>query len=246
MREPGGIGLRERLRPAMVAALLAGAVIGGWAGAYMHGSGMFYSDLFVGAVLLVVVAVAGVGAALAARTRRAGHAQTLTTFVVVTVTATGALFLVSPPYRGADPGTWYFGRATMRIAELPPFEWPMGSRCKILDGEASVSSAEVNLRTNAAQQVGAAIGFAPSGSWPQPGIVITVFTMSENEPISPTSYAADFGSGATVVPDGADGLRGHIRFAADRLPGEFRSPAPGEPARVTGTLEWDCTVPPSP
>ena len=37
----------------MVVALIAGAVIGGWAGAYMHGSGMFYSDLFVGAMLLV-------------------------------------------------------------------------------------------------------------------------------------------------------------------------------------------------
>lgn len=246
MSASGGTRLRERLRPAMVVALIAGAVIGGWAGAYMHGSGMFYSDLLVGAVVLVVIAIAGVGAAVATHTERSDMARILAGFMVMTVVATGALFIISPPYRGPNPGIEYFGRATMRIAELPPFEWPMGSRCKILDNETSVFSAEVNLRTKAKQQVGASMGFVPSGWRPQPGIGISLVTMEENSPISPAFYNANFGSGAEVVLDSADGLRGHLSFSADRVPDQSRSPKPEEPAHLTGTLEWDCTLPPSP
>jgi hypothetical protein len=231
----------------MVVALMAGAVIGGWAGAYMHGSGMFYSDLLVGAVVLVVIAIAGVGAVVATYTDRSEMARTLTGFVVMTVVATGALFIISPPYRGPNPGVEYFGRATMRIAELPPFEWPMGSRCKILDNETSVFSAEVNLRANAKQQVSASMGFVPSGWRPQPGIGISLVTMEEDSPISPAFYTANFGSGADVVMDSADGLRGHLRFSANLEPDQFRTPKPDEPARLTGTLEWDCTAsPPGP
>jgi len=240
----GGIRLRERLRPAMVVALIAGAVIGGWAGAYMRGSGLFYSDLFVGAILILIVAIAGVAAA--ARTPRDETARALAGFAVMTVVATGALFMISSPYRGANPGVEYFGRATMRIAELPPGEWPMGSRCKILDGEASVFSSEVNLRVASKQQVGAAMQFVPGGSWPRAGISISLYTTSENSAISPVFYTADFGSGAEVVMDSADGLRGRLGFSADRIPDQSRSPKPEEPAYLAGTLEWDCTVSPSP
>ena len=225
----------------MVIALMAGAVIGGRAGSYMHGSGMFYSDLFVGAMLLVVVAIAGVGAAVASRTARRELARTLTGFVAMTVVATAALFIISPPYRGPNPGTEYFGRATMHADELPPFEWSMGARCKILDGGASVFSAEMNLLEYLEQSIGAAMQFIPSGSWPRPGISISLWTMPE----SPAFYAADFGNGADVVMDSADGLRGHVQFALDRVPDQFRSPRPDEPDHLTGTLEWDCTVPPS-
>jgi hypothetical protein len=225
----------------MIVALIAGAVIGGWAGAYMRGSGMFYSDLFVGAMLLVVVAIAGVGAAVATYTERRELARALTGFVVMTVVATAALFIISPPYRGSNPGTEYFGRATMHADELPPFEWSMGARCKILDGGASVFSAEMNLREYADHDVGAAMQFIPSGSWPRPGISISLWTPPE----SPAFYAADFGSGAEVVLDSADGLRGHVEFALDRAPDQFRSPRPDEPDQLTGTLDWDCTVPPS-
>jgi len=244
--DSGGIRPWQRLRPVVVVAVIAGAVIGGWAGAYMHGSGMFYSDLFVGAVLILVVAIAGVGAAAAARSHQDGAAQALAGFAVMTVIATGVLFVISPPYRGPNPGVEYFGRATMRIAELPPGEWPMGSTCKILDGEASVFSVAVNLRTDAEQQIDASVSFVPSGWRPQPGIWISVWPRGVDSPTSLTFYAADFGNGADVVMDSADGLRGHVRFSASPVPDQSRPPAPDEPDHLTGTLEWDCTVPPPP
>jgi hypothetical protein len=240
MSDSGGIGLGERVRLRMVVALLSGAAIGGWAGAYMRGSGMFYSNLFVGAVLLVVVAIAGVGAVAATRTKRRELARALTGFATVAVVAAATTFTTSSPYRGVNPGTTFDGSATMRTAELPPFEWPMGSRCLIRDDETSVFSAEVNLRYATEQTIGAAMQFMPSGSWKRPGISISLLTM----PDTPAFYAADFGNGAEVELDSADGLRGRVKFALDRAPDQFRSPRPDEPARLTGNLEWDCTVPP--
>jgi len=241
MSDAGGIRLRERLRPALVVALIAGAVIGGWAGAYMRGSGMLYSDLFVGAILVLIVAVAGVAAVAAARAGQDETARALAGFAVMTVVAAGVLFAISSPYRGVNPGVVHFGRATMRAAEMPPFEWRMGSRCLIRDGEASVFSAEMNLREASKQDVGAAMQFVPGGSWPRPGLSISLMSPPE----SPVFYTADFGAGAEMAMDSADGLRGHVRFSADRVPDQFRSPGP-EPARLTGSIEWDCTVPPSP
>ena len=235
--------IRRWVRPcrSMVVALLAGAAIGGWSGAYMRGSGMFYSDLLVGAVLILVVVAAGMGAAVSAHLDQAAATRALTGFAIVAVVAAGTMFTISSPYRGVNPGTTYFGRATMRTAELPPFEWPMGSRCLIRDNETSVFSTEVNLRYATVQSISAAMQFIPSGSWPRPGISIAVVTIPE----SPAFYAADFGNGAEVVLDSADGLRGHVQLALDRAPDQLRSPRPDEPARLTGTLEWDCTVPPS-
>jgi hypothetical protein len=242
MGDAGGSSQRVRPRPAVVIALLAGAVIGGWSGAYMRGSGMFYSDLFVGAVLVLIVTIAGVGAAVAAHVDQDGAARALKGFALMAVIAAAITFAISPPYRGENPGVTSFGSATMRIAELPPFEWPMGSRCLIRDGETSVFSTEVNLRYATRQTVGASMHFIPSGSWPRPGISIGLVTMPEG----PAFYAADFGRGADAVLDSADGLRGHVRFSLDRAPDQVRSPRPDEPDHLTGTLEWDCTVPPSP
>jgi hypothetical protein len=239
--DSGGIRPTERLRPALVVALIAGAVIGGWAGAYMRGSGMFYSDLFVGAILVLIVAIAGVAAAAAARTHRDETARALAAFAAMTVVAAGVLFAISSPYRGVSPGVVHFGRATMRADELPPFEWRMGSSCLIRDGEASVFSAEMNLRAASELNVSATFQTIPTGSWPRPGISIALVAPAT----SPVFYAADFGNGAEMAMDSADGLRGHLRFSAERVPDQLRSPGP-EPARLTGSIEWDCTVPPSP
>jgi hypothetical protein len=207
----------------------------------MRSSGMFYSDLFVGAVLIVVVAIAGLAAAVAARTRSDMTARVLAAFAGMTVIATAVMFVVSSPYRGVNPGAWSFGRASMRADELPPFAWRMGSRCLIRDGEASLFSAEVNLREAADQWVGGAFQVIPSASWPQPGISISVVSPPE----SPVFYTADFGEGAVIVLDTSDGLRGHMTFTATRTPGESASPG-REPDQLTGSLEWDCTTPPSP
>ncbi len=57
------------LRGGVVVGLIAGALLGGWGGSYMRSSGMFFSDLFVGAILIVVVVIAGIAAAVAAKTR---------------------------------------------------------------------------------------------------------------------------------------------------------------------------------
>jgi len=236
-----GTRLRERLRPSLVVALIAGAVLGGWAGAYMRGSGMFYSDLFVGAILILFVAAAGVAAGAAARAGQDEAARALAGFAVMTVVAAGILFAISSPYRDADPGVVHSGRATLRAAELPPFEWRMGSRCLIRDGEASVFSVEMNAREASEQYVGVSMRFVSSGAWPRPGLSISLFSPPE----SLILYTADLGDGATSVLDSADGLRGHVRFSANRVPDQSRSPGP-EPARLTGSIEWDCTVPPSP
>ncbi len=241
MSNVGGSPLRERLRPAVVVGLVAGALLGGWGGAYMRGSGMFYSDLFVGAFLVVVVLIAGVAAAVAARAHSDEAARALAGFAGMTVVATAVMFAVSSPYRGVNPGVWYFGRASMRAEELPPFTWRMGSRCLIRDGEASLFSAEVNLREAADQAVGATFQVIPSGSWPQPGISISLMDPS----MTFVFYTADFGEDAELVLDTPDGLRGHVTFLATKVPDQSASPGP-EPDQLTGSLEWDCTVPPSP
>jgi hypothetical protein len=99
----------------------------------------------------------------------------------------------------------------------------------------------MNLREASDQSVGAAFQVIPTGGWPRPGLSISLLS----PPASPVFYTADFGDGADLTMDSADGLRGHVRFSANRVPDQLRSPG-AEPARLTGTIEWDCTVPPSP
>ncbi len=83
-------------------------------------------------------------------------ARVLAAFAGMTVIATAVMFVVSSPYRGVNPGVVVLRPRRLRADELPPFAWRMGSRCLIRDGEASLFSAEVNLRVAADQWVGAA------------------------------------------------------------------------------------------
>ena len=231
-----------RLRPATAAALLAGAAAGGWAGWFMRSSGMFYSDLFVGGVLAVVVLAAGLGAAAAAVTHRDRAAHSLAGFAITAVVATGVLFAVAPSYRGPDAGTDRLGRATIHIAELVPAEGVAIARCRTRDGEPSVFRVEASSPGSAGQSVSLTLQIGPStvGGWPVPWLRGSLVTMPE----SPILYATAPGSVEPVL-DSADGLRGHLRFTAEREPDPYH-PAGSAPARLSGTLEWDCTTPLAP
>jgi hypothetical protein len=69
VNKPGIVERWQLLRPGMVAAVVAAIAVGGWAGATIKSSGMMYTNLFVAGCLLLVLAVAGLGALAAAHTR---------------------------------------------------------------------------------------------------------------------------------------------------------------------------------
>ena len=67
---------RQLSQPGVIAAFVAGIGLGGVAGATFKGSGMFFSNLILGGVLLALLVFVGLGSMAAAAMHRTGVART--------------------------------------------------------------------------------------------------------------------------------------------------------------------------
>lgn len=239
MVEPGSRRPRPRMRPEFVAAIVAGALIGGWAGIVMRGSGMFFSNVILAGSLLVVLAIVGVGAVAARLTGRATVARAAGGFVGVTVIATVAAYAVAPPYRSPDAGADHPGRVTVHVAEPRPTDWSEAAFCRTRERGTPVFRVFANHQEANERTVSITLNLGEGATPGGDELWISILAV----PAGVTQYVTS-GGGLDVTLGGAEGLTGSARFAAPKEPAARRSPDL-EPARLTGTIDWTCEPSPS-
>lgn len=233
--EPGHIRPAQRARPIIVAPIIVGILIGGWAGMVMRGSGMFFSNLILAGCLAVVLAIVGAAALAAGLTGRGDAARAAAGFVGTTVVATVVAYVVAPPYRSPDAGIDHPGRIIVHIAEPAVVEWSEAAICRTRERDTPVFRVSANHQEAGERTVGITLNLG-QGSTPDGNeLWISVLAL----PAGITQYLAPPGSGLAVTLDGPDGLTGSARFTAPREAGAYRSPD-AEPATLSGTIEWAC------
>jgi hypothetical protein len=232
---PGILEASPRIRPGMVAAVAAGIAAGGVAGAIMRGSGMMYTNLFVAACLLIVVALAGLGALAAALTGRTSAARGLAGFAGVAVITTGIAYVIAPPFRDPNADPIHRGSATVHTAELAPSEWVGQVTCRTGPGDPAVFLVWMPHVRVGDKDVAVLLNLRP-GATPVQADKLTIATLS---PTVIADYIASPGDGLDTTLIDATGLSGALRFSADVLPNPARLHNP-EIDRVTGTFEWTC------
>ena len=240
MVQPGSSPPRQRVRSEIVAAIVAGVLVGGWAGAVMRGSGMFFSSVILAGCLFVVLAIVGVGAVAAGLTGRDTASRASAGFVSLAVIATVVAYTVAPPYRSPDAGIDNPGRVTVHIAEPTPVEWSEAAFCRTRERDAPVFRVFANHQETKERTVGVTLNLGQGATPGGDEFWISLLAL----PAGVTQYVVSSGSGLDVTLASADGLTGSARFAAPRESGAYRSPDP-EPARLTGTIEWTCEPTPS-
>ena len=139
MNRPGIVERWQLSQPGVIAAVVAGIVLGGAAGATFKGSGMFFSNLILGGGLLLVLVFVGLGAIVARLAHRADEARILAVFTGVTVIATGVVYALAPRYRSTSDPIDHGGDATLHIAEYAETEWRAQARCRRGPLETTVS-----------------------------------------------------------------------------------------------------------
>ncbi len=241
MNTPGIIERWQLRRPEMLVAVVAGIAVGGWAGATFRGSGMFYSNLILGGCLLLLLALAGLGALAAALTHRTRAAGALAAFSGMALIATGVAYTIAPPYRSADAPFKYRGNATLRIAEYSATEWRAEAVCATRERETSVTRVSAQDVKIGDRWVSVDITSNPGASSFQAD-VLTIGSYSPTE--RSRDFAASSGTGLDATTVGADGLTGSVRFSAILLPNPYRLQDP-EFSRLTGTFAWACESMPS-
>jgi hypothetical protein len=235
-------GIVERwqlLQPGMVVALVAGTALGIWAGATFKGSGMFFSNLILAGGLILLLALVGLGALVAARTGETGGARILARFVGVTVIATGVAYLVAPPFRSAGAPLVHEGSATVHVAEPAALEVHGKATCKESRDPAVFVVYMPDVRSGH-QDVAVLLNLSP-GATPA---LVEKLTIVYNSPGAIADYVASPGKSVDVMQVGADGLTGSLRFSAVLVPVAGRSPDP-DIDMLTGTFEWACESTPS-
>ena len=238
----GRSGIVERwqlLHPGMIAALVAGTALGGWAGATFKGSGMFYSNVILAGGLLLLLALSGLGALLAARTGERSRARIMAGFVGMTVIATGVAFAVAPPFRSAGAPLIHEGNATVNVAEPTALEVHGKATCKQLRDRPLFIVYMPDVRSGD-KDVAVLLNLSPGS----PPVHVEKVTIVYHSPEVLADYIASPGQGLDAMVVGADGLTGTLRFSAALVPVAGRSPDP-DVDRLSGTFEWACSSAPS-
>ncbi len=217
--------------PGRLVAMAVGVGVGAWIGATIQGSGMLYTNLFLGACLLVLIAATGASALVAAKTSHAGTAGNLASFAAAIVVATPLALAVAPGYQAPVVATDRPASVVVRLDEPTANAWTVTGKCSVAIDKAWVS-------------VWADIGQLLPGTWasislglrPGPAPALTGLTIL-TRPGTDVYEAAKPDLEATTVA--ADGLEGTVRFTAARVArGAAASRDPS--ARFSGTLDWSC------
>jgi hypothetical protein len=242
VNQPGFVERWQLSRPGVIAAAGAGIVLGGFAGATLKGSGMFFSNLILGGVLLVFLVLVGICAVAAALMHRTRAARILAGFIGMTVIATGVAYAVAPRYRSTDEPFDHRGSVTISLTELGVAEWRAEATCRRGPRDRTVT--QVYIR-----DVHATIGdrWFSFGLWLSPGATsVQAGTLSFSLGLpggSSVSYSAPPGDAMEATLVSADGLTGSLQFSAAPIPDPYH-PNP-EFDRLTGTFEWACASTPS-
>jgi hypothetical protein len=241
VNRPGIVERGQLRRPEMVAAVVVGIVLGGVAGATFKGSGMFYSNLILGGGLLLVLALVGLGALVAALTHRTSTARVLAGFVGATVIATGVVYAVAPSYRSPTADLIHRGSVAVHVVEPGVIEWNGTATCRTRWNDPAVFLVWMQHVRVGDQSVAVLLNLGP-GSTSVRADKLTI------DMLSPTAGTADYiatpGNGLDATSVGADGLTGSVRFSAPLLGNPARAQDP-EIDRLSGTLEWACESAPS-
>ena len=235
MVEPGSSRPSQRVRSEIVAAIAGGVLVGGWAGAVMRGSGMFFSNVILAGSMLVVLGIVGVAALAARLTGRNIAARAAGGFVGATVMATVVAYAVAPPYRSPDAGVDLPGRVTVRIAEPTPVDWSDAAFCRTREHDTRVFRVFANHQETRERTLSVTVNLGQGTTRGGDELWISLLAI----PAGVTQYVVSSGSGLEVTLVGADGLTGSVRFMAPKVSDGYRSPDL-EPARLTGTIEWTC------
>ena len=239
MNKPGFVERWQLSQPGMIAAVVAGIVLGGVAGATFKGSGMFFSNLILAGGMLLLVAVVGLGALVAARTGETSAARIMAGLAGATVIATGVTYVVAPPFRSAGAPLIHEGNATIHVAEPAALEVRGKATCNRSRDTAVFVVWMPDVRSGD-QDVGVLLNLSP-GATP---VVVEKLTIVYRSPVVNADYFATPGHGLNGMLVGADGLTGSLRFSAGLVPVAGRSHDP-EVDRLTGTFEWACESTPS-
>lgn len=239
VNRPGIVERWQLLHPGMIAALVAGTALGGWAGATFKGSGMFYSNLMLAGGLLLLLALSGLGALVAARTGATGRARIMAGFTGATVIATGVAYAVAPPFRSAGAPLIHEGSATLNVSEPAALEVRGKATCKQSRDPAVFVVWMPDVRSGD-NDVAVLLNLSP-GSTP---VLVEKLTIVYSSPGVFADYVATPRQGLDTETVGADGLTGSLRFSAALVPvaGRLRDP---DVDRLTGTFEWACSSTPS-
>lgn len=235
MNKPGVVERWQLLHPGMVAALVAGTALGGWAGATFKGSGMFYSNLILAGGLLLLLALSGLGALLAARTGERSRARIMAGFVGMTVIATGVAFAVAPPFRSAGAPLIHEGNATLKVAEPAALQVQGEATCRKSRDPAVFVVWMPHVRSGD-KDVAVLLNLSPGS----PPALVEKVTIVYQLPGVVADYTASPGQGLDAMVVGADGLTGTLRFSAALVPVAGRSPDP-DVDRLSGAFEWACS-----
>jgi hypothetical protein len=241
VNKPGIVERWQLSQPGVIAAVVAGIILGGVAGATFKGSGMFFSNLILGGGLLVLLVMVGLGAVAATATRRTGGARILGVFVGTTVIATGVGYALAPRHRSIDDPFDHRGSATLQIAEYAATEWRAEARCRKGPRDSTVSEVSMLDVKIDERWVSVFLRLSPAATSVQAG-TLTIGSYSPTERSADYSAAPGSGLDATLV--GADGLSGKVRYSAVLMPNPARPTVPGFD-RLTGTFEWACESTPS-
>jgi hypothetical protein len=232
--KPGIVERWKLSQPGVIAAVVAGIVLGGAAGATFKGSGMFFSNLILGGGLLLVLVFVGLGAIVAGLAHRADAARILAVFTGVTVIATGVVFALAPRYRSTSDPIDHGGDATLHIAEYAETEWRAQARCRRGPLETTVSEVSMLDVKIGERWVSVFVQLSPGATSARAG-KLWIGSYSPAEPAA--DYSASLGSGLDAVLVGPDGMSGSVRFSAVLVPNSARHTVP-EFDRLTGTFEW--------
>jgi hypothetical protein len=238
---PGIVERWQLLRPEMVAAVVAAIAVGGWAGATIKSSGMMYTNLFVAGCLLLVLAVAGLGALAAAHTQRTSTARVLAVFAGVAAITAGVAYAIAPPYRSASADRLHRGSIALHIDQLAAIDQRTEAECRTGPNDPAVFMVFMQGLKVDGRDVMVLLNLSPGATSVQVE-KITIVTMPAVA--GSTDHFASSGTGLDATLVGPDGLSGSLRFSAAPVPDPARSTAP-ELDRLTGTFEWVCDPTPS-
>jgi hypothetical protein len=237
MSESGPVESRRRVRLEMGTAIVVGVALGGLAGAAIRGSGSVYDTWFLAGCLLLLLALAGLGALAAARAQRPRAAYVLAGFAGVALVASGVSYAIASPYRSPNADLLYPGSAAVHVAELVPGEWDGKATCRTGAHDSTVFMVWMPDVKVGTESIAVLLNLNPGAT----SVQVEKLTIAM---VASADYVATPGNGLDATQIGANGLTGSVRFSAPFVPTPARVHDP-EPNRLTGTFEWACESTPS-